>query len=168
MVFYLKKQKNYTSDTAPIYLRNFSTINTTLSTGSGSATQVYNIIEIDPANGDNFYRIRSIGARGETTISRVVKVTIGKNQSGITVYPNPVINNTINLQMTDVPAGLYHATLINTAGQLLLNRPILLTANSSTNTLIPSTDLLPGIYQLKVTGPNKKVIVISLEVQREL
>ena len=125
-------------------------------------------MDMQPVQGNNFYRIRSIGTGSEILVSQVVLVTIRSFKPGITVYPNPVNNNTIQLQTRDMTAGVYHAMLTNSVGQVLLNKPVTISANTAINALIPATSLLPGIYQLKITSPQKKVTVISIEVQPKL
>ncbi|MCX6210073.1 MAG: hypothetical protein NTZ59_11420, partial [Bacteroidetes bacterium] len=57
----------------------------------------YNAIDNAP-NAINYYRIKAIGNDGKFIYSNIVKVEMNsKNNSNISVYPNPVVGNTIGL-----------------------------------------------------------------------
>lgn len=68
--------------------RNFSKVNEQAARGNGSgAALVYNWLDINPLEGDNFYRVRSVGIANDNKLSQVVKVNMGKLPSEITVFP---------------------------------------------------------------------------------
>jgi hypothetical protein len=144
--------------------RNFVPVNTLAANGNGGSVATYNLLDVNTITGNNFYRIRSIGVSGEYTYSQVVKINIGATKSGISVFPNPVTNNTIFLQMNEVPYGVYNVALTSNNGQLIQSTKLVQNSNNSTTTIQPTKVLPSGTYQLKVTGPDKKISVIQLEV----
>jgi len=136
---------------------HFSTIGTVAATGNNAATR-YSKIDEHPAAGNNFYRIKSIGRSGQAQYSQTVKVAVGNTKAAISVYPNPLLNNTINLQFSNQPAGKYEIRLINNNGQLVYNTNIHITSNNMAQAIEVPQQLVKGIYQVEVNGPgnNKK------------
>ncbi|HMG83686.1 MAG TPA: hypothetical protein VK559_11670, partial [Ferruginibacter sp.] len=83
---------------------NFYPVDTTTATNIST----YNWIDADPGVGSFYYRIRSTDNSGAIEYSKTVEVVIGKGiVEGIQVYPNPVTNGTLQLQMNNIPAGEY-------------------------------------------------------------
>ena len=126
------------------------------------AVNNYNWLDVHATPGYNYYRIKSISVNDEIAYSAVVKVFMGKGKQEITVYPNPVIGNTISLQLVNQPAGLYHVKLFNNVGQQVLET-IIQHAEGSSTELIPIKQNLPaGIYQLKIITPGRRVSFTNL------
>jgi hypothetical protein len=124
----------------------------------------YSWIDNSPFNGNNFYRIRTVDNIGAFKYSEVVKVEEDKSASGIFLQFNPTITRTINLYFKNLPAGWYKVRLINSIGQTIFNKAINHTAGSSTEKVAPGLKLIPGIYQLEITYPNKEVKFIKIIV----
>jgi hypothetical protein len=70
------------------------------------------------------------------------------------VYPNPVKNSTINLQMQNQPVGKYNFQLTNTAGQVIYNGTMNNSSSNGTIAISVPAQLNTGIYQLQVVNPN--------------
>ena len=89
---------------------------------------------------------------------------INKGTPLIYVFPNPVTDNFIQLQMNGLPKGDYKVALFNSQGQAVLTDKINHLAGTSTEKIQPDRKLHSGIYELKVTAPDKKVTVIKVIV----
>lgn len=124
-----------------IHFVNSGTIN-------ASGTNLYTWLDKTPADGNNFYRIRSINQNGEATYSQIVKVTTGKQVPSVTLYPNVITNGKANLQLSNMPKGKYSVRLLNAAGQLMLTQQINHTGGSATETIHMENIIAKGIYQL--------------------
>ena len=72
----------------------------------------------------------------------------------MSIYPNPVRNGIINLQLTEQPPGTYGIRLLNKMGQVMLSKQINHTEGSSTETIQLDKYSPRGIYQLEVSGPD--------------
>ena len=144
---------------------NFSKLATFLAKGANSATYLYEMLDINPLPGNHFYRILSVSQDGSTVYSSAVLVRTGKKQAGITIYPNPVKDNTIGVAFNNVEKGVYGIKLINTLGQIMMIDKINIPAGSSTEMIRPRSSLAPGIYQLEVSSPGKQVSTIKVIVQ---
>ncbi len=72
-------------------------------------------------------------------------------KGSVAIYPNPVSNNKINLQMNNLDKGTYTVRVINNLGQEVMNSTI---SNESGNAIktITAKGLTTGVYTLQVTG----------------
>ena len=77
------------------------------------------------------------------------------------VYPNPVTDGNINLQLINHSKGRYAIRLMNKSGQLIMVKQIEHEEGSSTETLKVKL-LSHGAYQLEVTKPDKSKTNISV------
>jgi hypothetical protein len=142
--------------------RIFSKVNEVQTIGSSNT---YNWIDKQPASGDNFYRIRSIDVNGAAGYSQTVKVNISKTTGNIfTIYPNPVMDGMIALQMKNADAGVYKFKLINTLGQVIDKSAIAHNGGSATQSFNLPKDPGEGIYQLEIISPDNKTTVLKMLV----
>ncbi len=128
--------------------------------GSGS----YEWLDRNVAAGNHYYRIKSIDKNGKSAYTQVVKVLTGQEARSITVYPNPVINQSIHLQLTNQPEGVYVVRLTDNRGQVILTRKINHAAGTSTEQLQCDHTLAKGIYNLEITTPTGEVKVIKVMI----
>ncbi len=130
-------------------------------------TKSYSYIDETPGNGNNFYRVASIDKDGSKKYSQIIKVTIGKTGMGaITIYPNPVKGNMINLQFTNELTGDYKVRLINSNGQAVYSGKFTINSVNISQTLITNQQLQTGIYQLEIIKPNSTIEVKRAIVQQ--
>jgi hypothetical protein len=134
-----------------------------VATVNASAASVYryNWIDKGPARGANFYRILSIDNNGNIQYSQTVQVTIGSNASGISVYPNPIVGDIINLQMNNMPPGIYKIRLLSDAGQIIKAGIINHTSNEIEEILLNS-NIAKGVYQLEICPSDGKKVSVSI------
>jgi len=116
----------------------------------------YRWTDKNPSEGYNYYRIISTDVNGKKEYSTVAKVYMGNGKQNISVSPNPVVNNTINLLLTNQPAGQYRIRLVNKAGQVIMSKQIKHAKGSSTETIELDKHSAHGIYQLDLTTPDGK------------
>ena len=115
-----------------------------------SNSRNYSWIDQTPSNGVNYYRIKSIDDNGAILYSSVVKV-LRQIKTGITVFPNPVTNQKLNLQLDGLSVGQYTINIYTINGQKVSSTPINMTSSSLSQTLtLPN--IKAGIYQLELTN----------------
>jgi hypothetical protein len=78
---------------------SFSKAGTQVATGVNGSSATYKWLDLNPVNGDHFYRIRCIGQNGDARYSNIVKVKIGCRYASISIYPNPIIDHKMNMQL---------------------------------------------------------------------
>jgi len=141
---------------------NFSAIGGQAAAGAGAAQYQYNLTDKQPLPGYNYYRIKYTDENGSIHYSIVVKVNNNSTTHPvISVYPNPIENNIINIQFANCETGKYRARLMNEAGQLVYETTV---TNNNTKVIVnPTVKLAAGSYLLELNNTSstvtKKVIV---------
>ena len=135
---------------------------TTVAAKNG-ATNTYSWFDATVNNGDNYYRIKAVEKNGSVKYSNVVKVKIGSKNAEFTVYPNPVKEGIVSLQMSNVEKGIYTVKVYNNVGQEVANKTITSNGGSTTETITFGKGIAKGNYKMQITnGTNtvtKSVIV---------
>jgi hypothetical protein len=80
----------------------------------------------------------------------------------ISIYPNPVKNGIINLQMTNQPAGNYRIRLFNKLGQVIISKQISHPGGTGIELIQLNKFVAKGIYQLEVTKTDGNVITMDV------
>lgn len=99
----------------------------------------------------HYYRIRCVGISGEISYSKTISIKVGKPIPGIHIYPNPVINNNIALQLHNIDKGMYQLRLFNSEGQVVFSKAVNYNG-SNTLTVSPVSSIARGNYYLEITG----------------
>jgi hypothetical protein len=139
---------------------HFSTLSTVAALNITKAT--YHFLDNNPAAGINYYRIKSIDEDGQVMYSPVIKINFENIRPSISVYPNPLVGNKINLQLTGQPSGKYQVRLFNAAGQAVLSETINHPGGNFTEAIHLNSNLPDGIYQLEIVKPDGKSQTIKL------
>ena len=114
--------------------------------------------------GNNYYRISSFTKDGKISHSQIVKVSLASAGS-ISVFPNPVVDGIINLQLKSEPAGKYQVRLINSLGEVVVEKSISETSGNDKEA-IRCPHLTKGIYQLEITKPDGTVQTIKVLIRQ--
>ena len=133
---------------------NFTKVNTTSAIGNSSTPVSYNWFDANPSIGTNFYRVKAIDRAGNVKYSDIVKVTFGKGEPGIVVYPNPLEGRTFKIDMNNMAKGAYLLNLYNNMGQLVYTEQLQHDGSQATRTINLKTDIAQGAYQLQLSGGN--------------
>ena len=136
------------------YGTNFAKLSTTIAIGNSSSPVSYNWFDANPNMGTNFYRVKAIDRAGNMKYSDVVKVTFGKGEPGIVVYPNPMEGRIFKIDMNNMAKGAYLLNLYNNMGQLVYTEQLQHDGSQVTRTINLKTDIAKGAYQLQLSGGN--------------
>ena len=133
---------------------SFSAFSSKMVLGNNNRSSVYNVFDINPETGNNFYRIKSFDQNGQVKYSAIVKVIMNKSTvSSMSIYPNPVTNNIINLQLSNQPEGNYQLRVTNLNGQTIYTTSLKSNSNNATLSINVPSKLYTGIYQLEILNP---------------
>ena len=137
---------------------NFSAIASTSPTGNAYSHVSYTAADASSFSGDNFYRVKGTSVSGKVEYTTTVKVASLKTGTSITVYPNPITGNVINLQFIGQSAGSYQVRLYSADGQVVYSTPIMVNGGNSVQAIPVNQQLAKGVYQLEVkNGANVKM-----------
>ena len=114
---------------------------------------VYSATDLNPLSGNNFYRIEAVSTSGVVRYSSMVKVDMdGKSRNVMLVYPNPVANKTINLQLTGLDEDTYQLLLLDERGQTVYSKQLGKISSNQSLSLPLQQGMASGIYQVVIKG----------------
>ncbi len=122
----------------------------------------YSWLDVNPYQGYNYFRIKSTDLNGKVVYSKVVAVLMPDANATISIYPNPVKNGIINLQMTNQLSGNYGIRLINNLGQVIISKQITHAGGTATKSIQLNKFVAKGIYQLEVTKTDGSIITMDV------
>ena len=120
----------------------------------------------DPVNrtGEHFYRVKAISRSGSTVYSQVAKTTIEIPEADISVYPNPVVNKTLQISFRSQAPGKYHLQLIASNGTVQMLPSIQVSGMHVITPVVLPRQTAAGIYRIKITSPDNTMIVKTINV----
>ncbi len=129
---------------------------------TGAAVTTYNSFDALPQKGDNLYRIRMVSADGSSSYSQSVIVSFGEEKKAVVVavYPNPVKEGKVNLQLTNLSAGNYLVRLYSSVGQQVYSRKLVISQGNSVQSeqLLTGNALANGSYELRLTNKEGNIV----------
>lgn len=132
--------------------------------GTTSTPQNYNFNDanVSQINQNLYYRLKQTGTNGAYKYSNIISVKIPQfNNQTFTVYPNPIKGNLFNVNLTNLPKGVYQIAIINMLGLKVTNVNFM---HNGGLTNIPININLPtGIYDVELSSTNyretKKIVI---------
>ena len=88
---------------------------------SASGANSYSAVDNSPLAGDNYYRLKTVDNDGTSSYYgeiRVVKMAT-LTASSFAIYPNPIVNDEINVALKNYTNGAYSYQVVDMAGRLL-------------------------------------------------
>ena len=136
---------------------NFRKIETIKGGGNSNKQQKYSIIDNNPDEGINYYRLKQTDFDGTYTYSKIQAVNFTQSENSyVNIYPNPVIGQVLNIETNSENSSI---NLYNCIGEKM---KITIT-NSSNKHIINVSELPKGIYFIEtiVNGSSKynKVLI---------
>jgi Secretion system C-terminal sorting domain len=116
-------------------------------------TNIYELIDKDPLNNTNFYRLTTIEKDGTIKYSPIVRINGLTKNNQLTIFPNPV-QEKINIAIPFSKKGSYRIDILNAIGQIISTQNYLYNgANTKLSLPLPST-CQKGKYILILTDEN--------------
>ncbi len=131
---------------------------------NSTLAKTYNWLDKSPLSGTNFYRLKMIDRDGLFKYSIIVKIDVDTKRS-LLVYPNPITDHTILLQMIGQLKGDHLIYLYNINGEKLMSTRITHDGGDAIKRIRLNQYLQNGIYYLEINDPekNKKTIKIFID-----
>ena len=135
----------------------FTKVNTHLVNGNNNDTNNYIWLDENAQAGNNIYHIKMLGKDGSAKYTENIIVAIAPTNTGIAIYPNPIKEGKIHLQMGNQSAGNYQLSVTNNNGQVIYSGIIQNNSNNS-NFLIDIKPIpVSGLYNLQIINPQNKI-----------
>jgi hypothetical protein len=133
---------------------NFETLIGNVPASGNSNSQVnYNIIDQNPANGINYYRLKQVDLDGRSTLSNVAVIDITLPFTLAAVYPNPA-KATLTLEYITEKAGAVNVIILDSKGAVVKRSQF--NAQSGRNIRnFQVSGLAKGIYAIQITGSDR-------------
>ncbi|RYZ57159.1 MAG: T9SS type A sorting domain-containing protein [Chitinophagaceae bacterium] len=135
----------------------FSRVGVVTATGSGQARLNYGWQDVQPLQGFNFYRIKSVDKDKKFAYSTVVAVGPVKMLQKIAVSPNPVTGQAVQVQFTSTQTSQVELVLFNNAGQRVLSKIVIGTGTMQRENFELPAGLPGGIYTLYVGNSKEEI-----------
>jgi hypothetical protein len=129
--------------------RSFTSIGEVNAQNAGAETK-YGFLDLNPAQGVNFYRLKIIDYTTKPDYSSVLKIALDKNLAGLAIYPNPAINGTINFQSPSLAKGEYMLRILNASGQQVSNQVLHHYGGAISQAIKLPGNLTAGYYSLLI------------------
>lgn len=131
---------------------DYTAISQQLPTSNQNDKVNYAAFDPNPAQGVNYYRIKAEETTGKIVYSKVLTVSLGTANKGLSVYPNPVKGNQITIRMSNIKRGQYTLRVINAAGQDVYRQSINNLGSTLTQTIDMPSTIKAGVYNMLITG----------------
>ena len=125
----------------------FHQIGTVTARNTSIATYAYT--DVDVLNGNNYYRIKAVSKNGGFTYS-AVSVVAKQGAGVVSIYPNPIKNNLVNIKFNEVSAGKYIMSVINVLGQRVYSKEIQHNGGTAAYNTSLDGNVANGIYKISI------------------
>lgn len=115
----------------------------------------YNFVD-GASEASSYYRIKAVDKDGSYTYSAVVFTVSDTKTAAVTVYPNPIVNRQVNVQLSNLSKGSYTVEVYNNLGQAILTKTIQMDGASTSLSLQLPNSVNSGLYRLTVSNGTLK------------
>ena len=133
----------------------FNKIGEVKASGNSNSIKSYEFTDKNPINGLNvdrlYYRFRQFDSDGNYFISPVRAIDLGKENSAMYLFPNPVISTTTIHAIASQPGVDF--TITDGKGRKVLTGKL-----NNNSTIIDVSQLAPGIYFINIGGHDRKTL----------
>ena len=129
---------------------------------SDPAKSQYEYSDNSPKEGDNYYRIATADKNGKLSYSKTMKVNVAAESGEVTVYPNPATAENLNLKMANLTPGEYNIRIINSFGQVFLQKKVQYNGGVVIERIQPVQKVPLGIYRVEIVSPDGKRKTFSI------
>jgi hypothetical protein len=123
----------------------------------------YEFLHLNPAAGNNFYRLSAIKINGEIRYNDIKRIVIAGIESSIKVYPNPIQQGIIQLQFYNQSSGIYLLNLFDLVGHKKFSKKVLVERGNSSQIITLKKEIANGVYNLEVIKPDGSKSVLKIE-----
>ena len=131
--------------------------NTTTALTNGINTISFTAISTDAASFANRFTVVFKLANKATATEVIAKATYN-------VYPNPMVGNKVNLQLSNVTEGAYNVIVTNMLGQIVSESLVNHAGGTATHNIAIASKLASGTYSVTVNSTASKQVVYQTNI----
>jgi hypothetical protein len=130
--------------------KTFTDIGTVKAVGSGANS--YQFIDESPAEGTDYYRLKSVDKDGKFSYSKVLSISLSNNNYQLSIVPNPARD-----YFTVENSNLKEILVIDELGRMVIDRKV-----TGTNISISLGNLSSGLYLVKGLKNDNSIVTGKL------
>lgn len=132
---------------------NFITVQVLAPRNNIGTRSDYSVHDPVSYNGTVYYRIKAVEIQGSSTFSSIVRVTkFNSSSTSLNLYPNPVSDRRINLQVQNFAAGYYNLNVFDLSGRKIHSQSVQIRGNSYSQSIFLPASVNKGEYMIQITG----------------
>ncbi|MFZ4057292.1 MAG: hypothetical protein ACOYKE_04105 [Ferruginibacter sp.] len=145
---------------------HFSAIDSVWANSNLGALVQYSYTDGNPVTGYKYYyRVRGVSKHAVEALTKTVSITLMQSTKALYVFPNPVVDQRINIQLNNQLVGNYLLQLIDAQGKILQAKTIAYGGGRQAISLQLTTKFAAGMYQLKCINPNQQLTVLPVWIK---
>lgn len=125
----------------------FSAIDVIKAYGNSSEPLTYQILDLHPVEGLNYYRLRQTDYDGKSILSKIVSVDFSEHQFMATVYPNP-FSDVLNIDIETIQNSTITVTVCDMTGNKIEEKH--LNTRHNRTTVLLGSEISDGLYLIKI------------------
>lgn len=122
----------------------------------------YSDLHAQPVTGLNHYRVTARSRLNQFKSSQTIQVWFGGTVGKPGIYPNPIVNNQVNIHTNGLPKGVYNIQLVGMDGKLLLQQRWVNNGNQPVYQLQLNPALPRGMYWIHISGDLQEPIQLKI------
>jgi hypothetical protein len=135
----------------------FTTIGT-LNAKNNDNVATYTWTDTAPFKGTSFYRIKAVDIDGKSTYSTVARIDLSQSTTTLALFPNPVENSRLSIQVSNISKGQYKLAIWNVYGRFVYSQVLNHSGGAISQIIQLPPDVPPGMYSLTITGNGNKLV----------
>jgi hypothetical protein len=132
-------------------------VSTTKSAGNNGVLKNYSTLDLTPAPGLNYYRVKQVDINGSYRYSSVVYVRMAINKTIAHVITNPIFNDIAVRFLTEAKQQV-SVKLFDMTGKMIGTEKWQIPAGATIKTFVTTTNIQKGIYILNITDATGRTI----------
>ena len=132
--------------------QQFTTVGRLNAKGSNGNKTDYNWIDTAPFKGVSFYRIKEVDIDMRAKYSTVVRIDLAQPNSELTLFPNPVVDSKVSIQVGNISKGQYKISVSNLNGKKLYDQTLDHQGGVISQVIQLPAETPSGIYSLSISG----------------
>jgi hypothetical protein len=133
--------------------RNYQDLGSVTAATNNYSRNDYDWLDVSPLAGNSFYRIRATDIDGHVTYSAVARYNaVSDSRNKFDIFPNPVIDKKITVQIEAVHPGSYRLSVFSSSGNKVYEQQIENSGGTTSQQFILPSSTAKGTYIIRLSN----------------